>query len=93
LTEKHLFSLALSLAVIFGLVVLYLRCRHSSSSRPLAGFQRYDVLPQDEDVSPLVSRSNGHKIVRNTHAMPSDSENDEGEEIIFTSEINKPLLG
>jgi hypothetical protein len=59
----------------------------------LVGFRRYDVLPQDEDGSPLISRANGHnRTVRNTHAMPSDSENDEVDEILFTSNVKKPLF-
>jgi len=83
---------ALSIAVIFGIVVLFLRCRHSSFSRRLVGFQRYDILAEDEDGSPLMSRVNEHKAVRNTHAMPSDSEGDDGDEILFTSKVDQPLL-
>jgi len=83
------FCLALSLAVIFGAVVLYLRCSHSPIYRPGFGFQRYEYLLQDEDGSPLIGRANGHSSVRNTHSMPSDSEN---EEVLFKSEANVPLL-
>lgn len=86
LTNKiqFFFLLALSLAVVFGIVVLYLRCNRSSLYRPGVGFQRYEIISQDEDGSPLMARGNGYKSVRNTHAMPSDSENDEGDEIVFT---------
>jgi hypothetical protein len=83
------FSLAISLAVIFGFIILYLRCRHHSLSNPRSGFRRYDLLTQDDDDSPFTSRTNGHKSIRNTHSMPSDSEEDE---IFVTSNINKPLL-
>jgi len=86
------FCLALSLAVIFGVVILYLRCSHSPIYRPGFGFQRYEYLLQDEDGSPLIGRANGHSIVRNTHSMPSDSENEEGDNVLLKSEVNVPLL-
>jgi hypothetical protein len=77
--------------VIFGIVVLYLRCRHNSSYS-LFGDQRYESVPQDEDGFPLITPANGHKTVRNSHAMPSDSEDDSAEEALFVSQSNKPLL-
>ncbi len=79
--------------MIFGILVLYLRCRRSSLHRQRVGFQRYEILPQDEDDSPFITQANGHnKTVRNTHAMPSDSEHDEGDEVLFTQNINEQLL-
>ena len=79
------------LTMIFGIVILYIRC-HYSSSYSLVDNQGYERLPLDEDGSPLITRANGHKSVRNTHAMPSDSEDDNDEETLFASQINKPLL-
>ncbi len=78
--------------MIFGFVVLYLRCRrHSSLSNFRSGFRRYDLLAQDdEDNSPFTPRTNSHKIVRNTHSMPSDS--DEEEDVFVASKPNRPLL-
>jgi hypothetical protein len=85
------FTLALTLSITFGVVVLYLQCRRSSLSGPVAGFQRYEPLVNDEDASLLVSEANENKALRNTHAMPSESE-DEGDNVLFASNINKPLL-
>jgi hypothetical protein len=74
--------------VIFGFVVLYIRCFHRSSSNARTGFRRYELLDQDEDDSPFMSQTNGHKVIRNTHSMPSESE----DEIFVASNIDKPLL-
>jgi hypothetical protein len=77
--------------VLFGIVVLYLRCRHSSSSYSHTGFRRLEpLLDDEEDGSPFISRANGHKVSRNTHAMPSESDDDD--ETLFSSNVKKPLI-
>ena len=48
------------------------------------------MLAQDEDDSPFMSQSQSYKTVRNTHSMPSDSE-DEQENAIFLPTNHKPL--
>jgi hypothetical protein len=86
---NFVFHLALTLAVIFGIIVLHLRCRRSSLSHPLVGFRRYEPLPHEEDTSPFISRTNGHKPIKNSHAiLTASEEDDDGDDTLF----NKPLL-
>lgn len=79
--------------MIFVGLVLYLRCHRHVPSQSSRGFQRYNLLGQDdEDNSPMISSINERKVVRNSHAQPSESENDE-EEIFSASIIDRrPLL-
>ncbi len=77
--------------MIFGIVVLYLRY-YRNSSYSLFGDQRYEPVPQDEDGFPLITPANGHKAVRNSHAMPSDSEDNSADEASFVSQSNTPLF-
>lgn len=75
--------------MIFAVVVLYLRCRPGTLHVRNTGFQRYEMLPQNDDDLQFIGQGNGYKIVRNTHAMPSDSENDDGEEDVFINIANR----
>lgn len=72
---------------------MHLRCRRHVSFENSRGFQRYDLLKQDdEDDSPMVTSINERKIIRNTHAQASESEDGE-EEIFSTSNVDqRPLL-
>lgn len=82
------------MAVIFGLLVLGLRCRRASFFCPTQGFQRYDLVPGDDDAASLMDdESNGNKTVRNSHALRSDSENnDDGEDVVFLSNTKKSMF-
>jgi len=79
--------LALILAVIFAMVVIYLRCCQESTSRPHTGFQRYEPLVQDENDSPIMGRINGRKI----QAIASDSD-DENDQTLFSSKMKKSMI-
>ncbi|CAF3629146.1 unnamed protein product [Rotaria socialis] len=68
--------------VMLGMITLYLRFRP----------QRYQLLAQDEDNALLSQRAKRHKTVKNTHAMPSDSEDGDEDEILFTSNSNTPMI-
>ncbi|CAF4501358.1 unnamed protein product, partial [Rotaria socialis] len=68
--------------VILGMITLYLRFRP----------QRYQLLAQDEDNALLSQRAKRHKTVKNTHAMPSDSEDGDEDEILCTSNSNTPMI-
>ncbi|UJR15430.1 hypothetical protein I4U23_002374 [Adineta vaga] len=83
--------LALTFAMIFGVIVLYLRGRSYSiiSSQSRVGFQRYEPIPQDENDTFTMSRNNRHKTIRNTHALPSDSEEDE---TLFSPETQRAIF-
>ncbi|CAF0984664.1 unnamed protein product [Adineta steineri] len=86
---------ALTLAMVFGSIVVYLRCCAGSSISPYSrvGFRRYEPLSQDDvDSSSLLTRSNGYKVVRNTHAMPSDSEDYNEEDTLFTSKSSQSIF-
>ncbi|CAF1286520.1 unnamed protein product, partial [Adineta ricciae] len=82
---------ALVLATLFGFIILYLRCRSSSilSSHSRVGFQRYNLIPQDEQSDLSSSQINGSKSVPNSHATQSDSENDEP---LYSSQSHKFLF-
>jgi len=85
--EFFFIYLALILAVIFAMVVIYLRCCQESTSRPHTGFQRYEPLVQDENDSPIMGRINGRKI----QAIASDSD-DENDQTLFSSKMKKSLI-
>ncbi|CAF3954413.1 unnamed protein product [Adineta steineri] len=81
--------------MVFGSIVVYLRCCAGSSISPYSrvGFRRYEPLSQDDvDSSSLLPRSNGYKVVRNTHAMPSDSEDYNEEDTLFTSKSSQSIF-
>ena len=88
--SRIFFCLAVILSVIFASVVLFLRCRHYSISRSLTGFKRYEELRTDPDGSPLISRVSERQAIPNSHAIESAS--DSGDETLFVSKLNRPLL-
>ncbi len=83
--------LALVLAVIFAVVVIYLRCCQGSTIRAHSGFQRYEPLVQDENDSPVIGRMNGRKTSRITRPLDSDSD-DEDNQTLFSSKTKKPMI-
>ncbi len=94
-SNKNEFSfsidLALILAVVFAIVVVYLRCCQGSTIRSQTGFQRYEPLVQDENDSPIVERMNGRRILKNNHPMTFDSD-DEDNETLFSSKMKKTMI-
>ena len=63
--------------MIVGIVVF---CRRRQNHRSLNLFidsQQYGSASQHEDALPLIQPTSGHKTVSNTHAMPSESEDDD----------------
>ncbi|CAF1083152.1 unnamed protein product [Adineta steineri] len=78
---------ALVLAIIFAMVVIYLKCCQGSTSRSHTGFQRYEPLVQDENDLPRIERVQGRK----NHPMASDSD-DEDNETLFSSKMNKSMI-
>jgi hypothetical protein len=84
-------DLALILAVVFAIVVVYLRCCQGSTIRSQTGFQRYEPLVQDENDSPIVERMNGRRISKNNHPMTFDSD-DEDNETLFSSKMKKTMI-
>lgn len=83
--------LALIMAVVFAIVVLYLRCCQGSTIRSHTGFQRYEPLVQDENDSPIMNRMNGRRISRNNHPMTFDSD-DEDNDTLYSSKMKKPMI-
>ncbi|CAF1273000.1 unnamed protein product [Rotaria sp. Silwood1] len=80
-------------SVIFGIVIFYIRRRRSRSSyRIFTNSQPYEQLTQDDDNAPLVHQTNGHKIVRNTHVNPSESEDNADEETLFSVKNDVPMI-
>lgn len=85
--------LALILAVIFGVVVMYLCCSRASNVRPNVGFQRYEPLGQDENDSPQVARAPARKSPRVNHRLFNESDDDEEEnETLFSSKMKKAVI-
>jgi len=74
--------------VIFCSIVVYLRCRKHNVFRPLQGFQRYDPIPQDEDSLPFIQP----KTLRNSHLLPSDSDNDNDEVVLLSTSSDKNIF-
>ncbi|CAF1310615.1 unnamed protein product [Rotaria sp. Silwood1] len=84
---------ALLVAIIFIFVVIYLKFCQKSTSRTHTGFQRYEPLVQDENDLPIMERQNGRKILRNNHALASESsDDDDGDQTLFSSKIKKPMI-
>ncbi len=79
------------LAIIFAIVVIYLRCCQGSTSRLNTGFQRYQPLIQDENDSPIMGRVNGRKTLNNNHVMASESD-DEDNQVLFSSKLKKTMI-
>jgi hypothetical protein len=86
-----IFLLALVLAIIFAMVVIYLKCCQESTSRSHTGFQRYEPLVQDENDSPVIGRINGRKTRNNNQAIASESD-DEDNQTLFSSKMKKPMI-
>ncbi|UJR31312.1 hypothetical protein I4U23_018810 [Adineta vaga] len=79
---------ALVLAILFAMVVIYLKCCQGSTVRSHTGFQRYEPLVQDENDLPVMERrTNGRK----KHVMPSDSD-DEDDQTLFSSKMKKSMI-
>ncbi|CAF2037087.1 unnamed protein product [Rotaria magnacalcarata] len=82
---------ALVLAIVFATVVIYLRFCQGSTARRDTGFQRYELLLQDEHDLPRIQRNNGKKSTRNNRPMSSESD-DEEDETLFSSKIKKVIV-
>lgn len=63
---------------------LFSRYRSRISYRLFYGKNRYQALAQDEEGSLIVSQTHKRRTLRNTHAMPSDSD-DEDDTTLFVS--------
>jgi hypothetical protein len=79
------------LAIIFAIIVIYLRCCQGSGSRPHTGFQRYEPLVQDENDSPIMGRANGRKTLRSNNVMASESD-DEDDQTLFSSKLKQTMI-
>lgn len=75
------------LAILFAMVVIYLRCCQETNSRPQTGFQRYEPLIQDENDSPRM----GRKTLRNNRPIASESD-DEDSQTLFSSKFKQTMI-
>lgn len=78
----------MAITVILIMASLCLRLRSQSSNSYSSG---YEAVPQEENHSLLTNRPKVRKTIRNTHALPSDSE-PEDEEVLFTANVNTPMI-
>lgn len=83
--------LALIVAGLFAVVVIYLCCCQGSTIRSHSGFQRYQPLVQDENDSPIIGRRKGGKILKNSRSRFDESD-DEDTETLFSSKIKKSMI-
>lgn len=78
------------LSITFATVVIYLRFCQGSTARRNTGFQRYELLGQDEDDIGRTERSNGRKSSRSNRPMEIDSD-DEDDDTLFVSKMKKVI--